>query len=192
MRSSKVPTGTYFADWVAPSARDAFETDFGEVKVPTTLDADLQRLAVRVISRAQIGDAQAALVAMRPDGRVVAMVGRSQLPGEPVQPRNAGSPATGFRIQALRLSRRRFAQAGPPTASSRTGPSPSTAGPRRTAIASTAARSPFARRSPVRATPLPFACRRVSAGLTSARRAGPGDHQSIFRTRPASRLVRPA
>jgi penicillin-binding protein 1A len=75
MRSSKVPTGTYFADWVAPSARDAFETDFGEVKVPTTLDADLQRLAVRVISRAQIGDAQAALVAMRPDGRVVAMVG---------------------------------------------------------------------------------------------------------------------
>jgi len=74
-RSSKVPTGTYFADWVSPSARDAFETDFGEVRVPTTLDADLQRLAVRAVSRAGIGDAQAALVAMRPDGRVVAMVG---------------------------------------------------------------------------------------------------------------------
>ena len=73
--SSKVPTGTYFADWVAPSARDAFESDFGEVRVPTTLDADLQRLAVRTIARSQIGDAQAALVAMRPDGRVVAMVG---------------------------------------------------------------------------------------------------------------------
>jgi penicillin-binding protein 1A len=74
-RSSKIPTGTYFADWVAPEARDAFEADFGEVKVKTTLDADLQRLAVRAVSRAAIGDTQAALVAMRPDGRVVAMVG---------------------------------------------------------------------------------------------------------------------
>jgi penicillin-binding protein 1A len=72
---SKVPTGTYFADWVAPAAQKAFEADFGEVKVPTTLDADLQRLAVRAVARAPIGDAQAALVAMRPDGRVVAMVG---------------------------------------------------------------------------------------------------------------------
>jgi penicillin-binding protein 1A len=72
---SKVPTGTYFADWVAPSAADAFESDFGEVKVRTTLDADLQRIAVRAVSNAAIGNAQAALVAMRPDGRVVAMVG---------------------------------------------------------------------------------------------------------------------
>ena len=75
LRSSKIPTGTYFADWVSPSARDAFEAEFGEVRVPTTLDADLQRLAVRAVSRAGIGDAQVALVAMRPDGRVVAMVG---------------------------------------------------------------------------------------------------------------------
>ncbi len=72
---SKVPTGTYFADWVAPSAADAFEADFGEVRVRTTLDRDLQRLAVRAVGRAAIGDAQAALVAMRPDGRVLAMVG---------------------------------------------------------------------------------------------------------------------
>jgi penicillin-binding protein 1A len=74
-RSSKIPTGTYFADWVAPAARDAFESGFGEVKVKTTLDADLQRLAVRAVSRVATGDTQAALVAMRPDGRVVAMVG---------------------------------------------------------------------------------------------------------------------
>ena len=74
-RASKVPTGTYFADWVAPSAQKAFEADFGEVKVKTTLDADLQRIAVRAINNAQIGDAQAAIVAMRPDGRVVAMLG---------------------------------------------------------------------------------------------------------------------
>jgi penicillin-binding protein 1A len=74
-RESKLPAGTYFADWVAPAASDAFEADFGTVKVETTLDRDLQRLAVRAITKAQMGDAQAALVAMRPDGRVVAMVG---------------------------------------------------------------------------------------------------------------------
>ena len=73
--NSSVPTGTYFADWVAPQAAQAFDADYGEVKVPTTLDADLQRIAVRAIANANIGDAQAALVAMRPDGRVVAMVG---------------------------------------------------------------------------------------------------------------------
>jgi penicillin-binding protein 1A len=73
--NGSVPTGTYFADWVAPQAAQAFDADYGEVRVPTTLDADLQRLAVRAVANAQIGGAQAALIAMRPDGRVVAMVG---------------------------------------------------------------------------------------------------------------------
>ncbi len=75
VQPQKIPTGTYFADWVAPAAQNAFEADYGEVRVPTTLDADLQRLAVRAIANAGVGSAQAALVAMRPDGRVVAMVG---------------------------------------------------------------------------------------------------------------------
>ena len=74
-QEAKLPAGTYFADWVAPSAAQAFEAEFGKVRVETTLDWDLQRLAQRAITRAPIGDAQAALVAMRPDGRVVAMVG---------------------------------------------------------------------------------------------------------------------
>ncbi len=69
-----IPSGTYFADWVTPSANQAFDADFGEVKVRTTLDWDLQRLAVRAVGRAPT-DAQVALVAMRPDGEVVAMVG---------------------------------------------------------------------------------------------------------------------
>ncbi len=72
--ASKVPTGSYFADWVAPYAQQALDADFGEVKVATTLDWDLQRLAVRAIGRAP-AEAQAGLVAMRPDGTVVAMVG---------------------------------------------------------------------------------------------------------------------
>ncbi len=82
-RSAKVPTGTYFADWVAPVAQKAFEADYGEVRVPTTLDADLQRLAVRAVSNAQIGEAQAAMVVMRPDGRVVAMVGGKSYKASP-------------------------------------------------------------------------------------------------------------
>lgn len=73
--TSTVPTGTYFADWVAPQANAAFDSDYGEIRVKTTLDADLQRLAVRAVNSANLGDAQAALVAMRPNGEVVAMVG---------------------------------------------------------------------------------------------------------------------
>ncbi|HMI39702.1 MAG TPA: transglycosylase domain-containing protein [Sphingomicrobium sp.] len=79
----RVPTGTYFADWVAPAASKAFESDFGEVRVATTLDADLQRLAVRAVNNASLGGAQAALVAMRPDGRVVAMVGGTSYKSSP-------------------------------------------------------------------------------------------------------------
>jgi penicillin-binding protein 1A len=75
IRVAKVPTGSYFADWVTPYAQQAQPPDFGEVRVRTTLNATLQRLAARAVDRAAIGDAQAALVAMRPDGRVVAMVG---------------------------------------------------------------------------------------------------------------------
>lgn len=41
----------------------------------TTLDARLQRAAERAVRRAGLKKAQVALVAMRPDGRVVAMVG---------------------------------------------------------------------------------------------------------------------
>jgi penicillin-binding protein 1A len=74
-QSSKLPAGTYFADWVAPSAAQAFESEFGEVKVRTTLDRNLQRLAVRAVNGVAAGGSQVALVAMRPDGRVVAMVG---------------------------------------------------------------------------------------------------------------------
>jgi penicillin-binding protein 1A len=83
VQEARLPAGTYFADWVAPSAAKAFESDFGRVRVETTVDRTLQRLAERAVSRAQIGDAQAALVAMRPDGRVVAMVGGMSYSGSP-------------------------------------------------------------------------------------------------------------
>src|SRR5438270_104351 len=82
-QEAKLPAGTYFADWVAPSAAKAFESGFGRVEVRTTLDRGLQRLAERTVGRAAIGDAQAALVAMRPDGTVVAMVGGKQYADSP-------------------------------------------------------------------------------------------------------------
>lgn len=70
-----LPTGTYFADWVFPQARAAAEAAYGEQTIQTTLEDDLQRAAVAAVRRAGLGGAQVALVAMRPDGRVVAMVG---------------------------------------------------------------------------------------------------------------------
>jgi penicillin-binding protein 1A len=82
-QEARLPAGTYFADWVAPLATKAFESDFGQVKVETTLDRTLQRLAERAIARAATGGAQAALVAMRPDGRVVAMVGGNSYKDSP-------------------------------------------------------------------------------------------------------------
>jgi penicillin-binding protein 1A len=71
----QLPSGTYFADWVLPEARDQAGEIKTEAKVTTTLDLRLQQQAERVIRQAGLRQAQAALVAMRPDGQVVAMVG---------------------------------------------------------------------------------------------------------------------
>ncbi len=75
----ELPTGTYFADWALPMAREGLDASYSAQVLTTTLDARLQALASRVVSRARIGSgkggAQVALVAMRPNGEVVAMVG---------------------------------------------------------------------------------------------------------------------
>ena len=68
-------SGTYFADWVLPIARDRAGAVYGEQRIETTLDWRIQRLAEAAVRRAPLGGAQAALVAMKPDGSVVAMVG---------------------------------------------------------------------------------------------------------------------
>jgi penicillin-binding protein 1A len=74
-REKVVPTGTYFADWVLPMARARGEVGYGDQEVQTTLESRMQKLALQTVRRAGLGRAQVALVAMRPDGRVVAMVG---------------------------------------------------------------------------------------------------------------------
>lgn len=77
----KIPTGSYFADWVIPQVRASAGRRYGETIVRTTLDRDLQARAERILSQAIKRDgevlnvSQGALVAMRRDGSVVAMVG---------------------------------------------------------------------------------------------------------------------
>lgn len=70
-----LPTGTYFADWAMPQARATLEEGYGAQEVRTTLDARLQKIARAAIARAPLGKAQVSLVAMRPNGDVVAMIG---------------------------------------------------------------------------------------------------------------------
>ncbi len=74
-RDDNLPTGTYFADWALPLAREGMEASYSKQVLTTTLDSRLQALANRVVSRAPLGGAQVALVAMRRNGEVVAMVG---------------------------------------------------------------------------------------------------------------------
>ncbi len=76
----QLPSGSYFADWVLPMARDSVDADYGDITVTTTLDRKLQNLAEAAVkdtlARSRGLDiGQAALVAMRMDGTVVAMVG---------------------------------------------------------------------------------------------------------------------
>jgi len=77
----KVPTGSYFADWALPQARAAIGARYGETIVKTTLDPKLQEKAEKILNDFIERDGkvlnitQGALVAMRKDGRVVAMVG---------------------------------------------------------------------------------------------------------------------
>lgn len=72
---SQLPTGTYFADWALPQARKLNFGSYSQQAYTTTLDARLQAAARRAIARAPLGQAQVALVAMRPNGEIVAMVG---------------------------------------------------------------------------------------------------------------------
>lgn len=74
-RSTALPSGTYFADWVLPEARDQAGELGAEREVTTTLETRMQRAAERAVRNAGLRQSQIAIVAMRPDGRVIAMVG---------------------------------------------------------------------------------------------------------------------
>jgi len=73
--------GTWFADWIAREATAVPGSFSGHMRLRTTLNPDLQKLAEQTVVEtltkegAQRHVSQGALVAMRPDGAVVAMVG---------------------------------------------------------------------------------------------------------------------
>lgn len=80
---NRLPTGTYFADWALPIARQDAQASYAKQTLTTTLDARLQSIASRVVARAPLGSAQVALVAMRPSGEVVAMIGGKDYANSP-------------------------------------------------------------------------------------------------------------
>jgi penicillin-binding protein 1A len=80
--AQNAPTSAgWFADWVYSKVAAAAPADAGTVRIRTTLDPRLQSLASSIVKStlatygAQKHATQAALVAMKPDGAVVAMVG---------------------------------------------------------------------------------------------------------------------
>jgi 1A family penicillin-binding protein len=74
-------SGSWFADWIAPQASEVAGSSPGSTTVRTTLVPRLQQIAEKVMvdalekSGEAAGVSQAALVAMTPQGAVVAMVG---------------------------------------------------------------------------------------------------------------------
>ena len=75
------PSTGWFADWVYGKVANATPALGGMMQVRTTLDSRLQHIAVDAVNAvldaegAEKHASEAALVAMRPDGAVVAMVG---------------------------------------------------------------------------------------------------------------------
>jgi 1A family penicillin-binding protein len=75
------PSGTWFADWAYGKGVEIAGSFGGTVRVRTTFEPRLQEVAEKAVAAIldkhgkQKGATQAALVAMRPDGAVLAMVG---------------------------------------------------------------------------------------------------------------------
>ena len=70
----------HFADWVLDRAKDYISHEGGDLVIRTTVDPRLQRLAEAAVrsnlaAAAKRKAGQAAMVAMRPDGAITAMVG---------------------------------------------------------------------------------------------------------------------
>jgi penicillin-binding protein 1A len=79
----QLPNGGYFADWVLPQARDRAGGVATEQTVRTTLETRAQKAAERAVRNVGLKKAQIAIVAMRPDGRVIAMVGGNNYSASP-------------------------------------------------------------------------------------------------------------
>ena len=73
-RERDLPRYAHFTNWIRQeAAKQGYDPDARII--PTTLDVDIQRAAEAAVKSVNVGDAQVAIVAMRPDGAVLAMVG---------------------------------------------------------------------------------------------------------------------
>lgn len=101
-----LPAGTYFADWVAAQIEQVAGDATGQITIRTSLDTRLQKAAVRALTSilSRHGEAvhatQAALVAMRPDGQVVAMIGGRSYKASPFNRATQASrqPGSAFKL----------------------------------------------------------------------------------------------
>ncbi|RYY23191.1 MAG: PBP1A family penicillin-binding protein, partial [Sphingomonadales bacterium] len=82
-KTRDLPSGTYFADWVLPQARDRAGEVATEQTVKTTLEVAAQQAAERAVKNAGLNKSQVAVVSMRYDGRVIAMVGGKSYAASP-------------------------------------------------------------------------------------------------------------
>ncbi len=102
-------SGGWFPDWVMQEARELAGPYRGTIKIKTTMVPRLQAIAEKVVAEAlkqegaATGASQAALVAMTPEGGVVAMVGGRDYAKESVQSRDDSHAATRLGLQAVRL-----------------------------------------------------------------------------------------
>lgn len=77
----QAPTGSWFADWVLEEATALADSFSGTIRMRTTLEPRIQQIAEESVAAAldengaAAGASEAAMVVMRPDGAVLAMVG---------------------------------------------------------------------------------------------------------------------
>lgn len=163
------PARSWFTDWVAKSAVQLAGAQTGSVRVRTTLLPDLQNLAQQAVDDAlakqgrQLGVSQGALVAMRRDGAVLAMVGTMAAVSSTVRSTPTGNPAPPssclFICPLCARATRRKTRSTP-------GRSMLKAGRRRISTMSTTARSHLPRPLQSRSTPRRCALRWMSGWTT--------------------------
>lgn len=73
-RQRDLPRYAHFTNWIRQEAQNQGYDPDARI-IPTTLDVDIQRAAEAAVNAVNVGDAEVAIVAMRPDGAVLAMVG---------------------------------------------------------------------------------------------------------------------
>ena len=103
---SDLPTGTYFADWALPQARELAESGYERQTLTTTLDSRLQNVARQVTSLGFSGRRTGGAGGDAAQWRGGGDDRGHRLRQIALQPGHAGEAPAGIDLQAVRLSRR--------------------------------------------------------------------------------------